>query len=210
MRTAIRLLLLICLTLGAVPAAVPAAVAAALSELEIADIARAEAYLNTIQTMRARFIQVGPQGGLTEGNFYLRRPGRLRFEYDPPIPVLVVADGTWVVFYDSEINQVTRLPLGSTPLAVLLRDEVRLRGSVTVTDVERATGTLRITVIDTEAPDQGTITLVFNDRPLALRQWLIRDPQGLETSIAMSQTQFNLILEPQLFVFFEPIDEYYR
>ena len=206
MRTAIRLLLLICLSLGAVPAAV----AAALSELEIADIARAEAYLNTIQTMRARFIQVGPQGGLTEGNFYLRRPGRLRFEYDPPIPVLVVADGTWVVFYDSEINQVTRLPLGSTPLAVLLRDEVRLRGSVTVTDVERATGTLRITVIDSEAPDQGSITLVFSDRPLALRQWLIRDPQGQETSIALSEIRYNMILKPELFVFFEPLDKEYQ
>lgn len=206
MRTAIRLLLLICLSLGAVPAAV----AAALSELEIADIARAEAYLNTIQTMRARFIQVGPQGGLTEGNFYLRRPGRLRFEYDPPIPVLVVADGTWVVFYDSEINQVTRLPLGSTPLAVLLRDEVRLRGSVTVTDVERATGTLRITVIDSDAPDQGSITLVFSDRPLALRQWLIRDPQGQETSIALSEIRYNMILKPELFVFFEPLDKEYQ
>ena len=207
MRAALRpLLLLIAVVLGTGPAAA----AAALSDLDLADIARAEAYLNSIQTMKARFIQVGPQGGLSEGNFYLRRPGRLRFEYDPPIPVLVVADGTWVVFYDSEINQVTRLPLGSTPLAVLLRDEIRLRGSVTVTEVERATGTLRITVIDTEAPDQGTITLVFSDRPLALRQWLIRDPQGLETSIAMSRAQFNLILEPTLFVFFEPIDEEYR
>ena len=207
MRAALRpLLLLIALVLGTGPAAA----AAALSDLDLADIARAEAYLNSIQTMKARFIQVGPQGGLSEGNFYLRRPGRLRFEYDPPIPVLVVADGTWVVFYDSEINQVTRLPLGSTPLAVLLREEIRLRGSVTVTEVERATGTLRITVIDTEAPDQGTITLVFSDRPLALRQWLVRDPQGLETSIAMSQIQFNLILEPSLFAFFEPIDEDYR
>ncbi len=207
MRAALRpLLLLIALALGTGPAAA----AAALSELDIADIARAEAYLNSIQTMKARFIQIGPQGGLSEGNFYLRRPGRLRFEYDPPIPVLVVADGTWVVFYDSEINQVTRLPLGSTPLAVLLRDEIRLRGSVTVTEVERATGTLRITVIDSEAPDQGTITLVFSDRPLALRQWLIRDPQGLETSIAMSQTQYNMILKPELFVFFEPIDQEYQ
>ena len=207
MRAALHtLLLLIAVVLGTGPAAA----AAALSDLDLADIARAEAYLNSIQTMKARFIQVGPQGGLSEGNFYLRRPGRLRFEYDPPIPVLVVADGTWVVFYDSEINQVTRLPLGSTPLAVLLREEIRLRGSVTVTEVERATGTLRITVIDTEAPDQGTITLVFSDRPLALRQWLVRDPQGLETSIAMSQIQFNLILEPSLFAFFEPIDEDYR
>ncbi len=207
MRAALRpLLLLIAVVLGTGPAAA----AAALSDLDLADITRAEAYLNSIQTLKARFIQIDPRGGLSEGNFYLRRPGRMRFEYDPPIPVLIVADGTWVVFYDSEINQVTRLPLGSTPLAVLLREEIRLRGSVTVTDVERATGTLRITVIDTEAPDQGSITLVFSVRPLALRQWLVRDPQGLETSIALSQTQYNLILKPELFVFFEPIDQEYR
>ncbi len=190
--------------IGQAPAAAP------LSEQDLADVARVEAYLNSIQTLKARFLQVGPDGGLSEGNFYLRRPGRLRFEYDPPIPVLMVADGTWVVFYDSEIEQVTRVPLNSTPLAVLVRDPIRLQGSVTVTRVERATGTLRLTLLDSDEPDEGSITLVFSDRPLALRQWLVRDPQGLETTIAMSKVQYNLILDPALFVFFEPIDREYR
>ena len=190
--------------IGQAPAAAP------LSEQDLADVARVEAYLNSIQTLKARFLQVGPDGGLSEGNFYLRRPGRLRFEYDPPIPVLMVADGTWVVFYDSEIEQVTRVPLNSTPLAVLVRDPIRLQGSVTVTRVERATGTLRLTLLDSDEPDEGSITLVFSDRPLALRQWLVRDPQGLETTIAMSQAQYNLILDPALFVFFEPPDKNYR
>ena len=200
--------ILVALTLGVGIGQAPAA--APLSEQDLADVARVEAYLNSIQTLKARFLQVGPDGGLSEGNFYLRRPGRLRFEYDPPIPVLMVADGTWVVFYDSEIEQVTRVPLNSTPLAVLVRDQIRLQGSVTVTRVERATGTLRLTLLDSDAPDQGSITLVFSDRPLALRQWLVRDPQGLETTIAMSKAQYNLILDPALFVFFEPPDKNYR
>ena len=200
--------MLLALALGVGIVQAPAA--APLSEQDLADVARVEAYLNSIQTLKARFLQVGPDGGLSEGNFYLRRPGRLRFEYDPPIPVLMVADGTWVVFYDSEIEQVTRVPLNSTPLAVLVRDPIRLQGSVTVTRVERATGTLRLTLLDSDEPDEGSITLVFSDRPLALRQWLVRDPQGLETTIAMSKAQYNLILDPALFVFFEPPDKNYR
>ena len=155
-------------------------------------------------------VEANARIGMARRDVHRHIRSRLRFEYDPPIPVLVVADGTWVVFHDSEINQVTRLPLGSTPLAVLLRDEIRLRGSVTVTEVARATGTLRITVIDSDATDQGSITLVFSDRPLALRQWLIRDPQGQETSIALSEIRYNMILKPELFVFFEPLDKEYQ
>ncbi len=183
---------------------------AELTEQDRADLARVETYLNSIQTLKARFLQVAPDGGLSHGDLYLRRPGRMRFEYDPPVPILVVADGIWVVFVDKEINQVQRLPLGSTPLSALVEGEIELQDSVAVDAVERSPGLLRVTLHDPDNPEEGALILVFTDEPLGLRQWQVRDAQGQETTIAVSEMQFNLNLDPALFVFFEPKDQEYQ
>ena len=82
---------------------------------------RIEAYLTGVKSLKARFQQFSQNGGLIYGNIYLRRPGRLRIEYDPPVPVLIVADGTWASFYDTELDQLNQAPLGSTPAWFLLR-----------------------------------------------------------------------------------------
>ena len=113
-------LALAAIVLGAPP--VQAASAAVLSDADRAAVARVERYLNDIQSLRARFLQVAPDGSLSQGRFFMKRPGRLRFEYDPPTPLLVITDGIWVIFYDHEIDQVSRVPLSSTPLEVLVRE----------------------------------------------------------------------------------------
>lgn len=194
-----RFLLALVLALVAVPAA-----AQTLSERDRADVARIETYLNTITSLRGRFLQVAPDGAVSEGKVWLRRPGRLRFEYDPPVPVLVVADGLFVVMHDKELGQVNRIPLGTTPLSVLLRDEIKLAGGVTVKGVERQPGTLRVTVFDSDRPREGELTLVFSDMPLALRQWVVTDARGLATSVSLANVEFNLPLEGRLFVFTDP------
>lgn len=194
-----RFLLALVLALAAVPAA-----AQQLSDRDRADVARIEAYLNTITSLRGRFLQVAPDGAVSEGKVWLRRPGRLRFEYDPPVPVLVVADGLFVVMHDKELGQVNRIPLGTTPLSVLLRDEIKLAGGVAVKGVERQPGTLRVTVFDTDRPREGELTLVFSDMPLALRQWVVTDARGLSTSVSLANVEFNLPLEGRLFVFTDP------
>ncbi len=179
---------------------------AALAELSAQDkaqVARVEAYLNSLNSMQARFLQLDAGGGVAIGDVYMRRPGRMRFEYEPPAQILVVADGTWLVFRDNEIKETTRLPLFSTPVSVLLQEVISLSGDVTVTKVENDSKALRVTVVDTENPDEGSITLVFSDDPLQLRQWLVTDAQGAVTSISISNLQKNVALRNDLFTFFD-------
>lgn len=182
----------------------PAPLDAALDKRDHADIARVEAYLDEIQSLRAKFIQIAPNGQLSEGVFSLQRPGRLRFEYDPPTPILVVGDGKWLLFYDSRLDQLSRIAIDLTPLKVLLAEEIKFDGRVGVAEVERAPGVLRLVVLDRERPGDGAVTLVFSESPLRLRQWLVRDPKGLVTSIYLSRLELNLPLDPGLFEFVDP------
>jgi outer membrane lipoprotein-sorting protein len=183
--------------------AAPAA-AAALSEADRADVARAEDYLNTVKTISGRFVQVAPDGSLSEGRMWLSRPGRLRFEYAPPTPILVVADGIFVVYHDMELGQVDRVPIDATPLSVLLSERVKLSGDVTVRAVRRGPGTLRVALFATKRPDEGEIVLVFGDNPLQLRQWQVVDARGGATTVSLSQLEFNQPLVNRLFVFTDP------
>jgi len=187
----------------AVPVLPPPA-SAALSGADMRDLARISNYLNGVSTMEGRFVQVGPDGDLSEGTFYLRRPGRLRFEYKPPNPALVIADGTWVGVYDKRLNTLDRIPLNSTPLKILLKKRVDLRKEHAVQSIERSSGQMRVTAVDPDEPDQGSITMVFADSPLELRQWIVVDPQGLTTTVALSEMRANVKLDPRLFFIEEP------
>ncbi len=179
---------------------VSTSLAAPLSLENKEDIARVEAYLNKITTLKARFLQINAEGKIAEGDVFLRRPGRARFEYEPPAQILIVADGTWLVFRDKELNETTRLPLYSTPISVLLKENVALKDDVTVVSVEKDANTLRLNIIDTDEPDQGGITLVFSDKPLQLRKWLVTDAQGQATSVTLSDVERSIELKADLFV----------
>ncbi|MBM3508186.1 MAG: outer membrane lipoprotein carrier protein LolA [Alphaproteobacteria bacterium] len=162
-----------------------------------ADIARAEQHLNAIVTMKARFTQIGPRGEIAEGTFYLNRPGRLRFEYEPPAKTLVVADGLRLIYYDKELDHENQWPIAATPLAPLLAQRVDLGpGAVAV---RKQAGVLRIALVDARRREDGVLTLVFSDNPLELRQWTVVDAQGLTTVIALSAVEINPQLEPDLF-----------
>lgn len=179
-------------------------VAAQMSGEDARDLTRISNYLNGITTMEGNFVQVGHDGELSEGQFYLRRPGRIRFEYKPPNPALVVADGTWVGVYDTRLKTLDRIPLGSTPLEILLKKRVDLKNEHAVQKIERAPGLMRVTAIDPDEPDQGSITMVFADNPLELRQWIVVDKQGLTTTVALSEMRSNVDLDPNLFFIEEP------
>lgn len=164
------------------------------------DLLRISNYLNGIGTLEGNFVQVGPDGDLSEGIFYLRRPGRMRFQYEPPNPALIIADGTWVGVCDPQIETFDRFPLSETPLDLLLRDRVDLRSEGAVRTIERSAGQLRVEAIDPDAPEQGSITMVFADNPLELRQWIVVDNQGLTTTVALSEVRTNVKLEASLFL----------
>lgn len=181
------------------PAKVP------LSAQDKADIARAEDYLNAVNTLKARFLQVSPNGSSVEGDAYLSRPGRLRMQYDPPSPLLVVADGTFLIVHDKQLGEPSYIPLGSTPAGILVRSGVKLNGDdVSVTHVARQPGAVRISMVESDDPAAGEITLVFTDRPFALRQWQVKDAQHQVTTVSLYEAQTGLTLDPKLFEFKDP------
>lgn len=172
---------------------------AALSPDEVAAVTRVERFLNDIKTMQARFVQVSSNGAYAEGELYVDRPGRMRFDYDPPTPVLMIANGLTLLYYDEELKEATFLPLWETPLWFLIRDEVRLDNNLEVVEIEEAMGTLRVSLRDPDAPEGGTVTLVFSDGPLALRKWEVVDPQGIRTQVSLVNPVYGEEIDPDLF-----------
>jgi outer membrane lipoprotein-sorting protein len=173
--------------------------AAALNDQDKADVARIEAYLNGITTMQAKFQQVDGAGNLAFGMIYVRRPGFLRVQYDPPSEVILVADSIAVSYYDAELNQLNQAPLSLSPLWFLLREHVSLGGDVTVSSFDRAPNAFQIGIVQTDEPDAGTVTLVLGDKPLELQQWTIVDSKGQEVRVALYNAQFGLKLDNKLF-----------
>jgi outer membrane lipoprotein-sorting protein len=168
------------------------------------DIARVEAYLNGIHTMQARFLQVDANGNSIGGNVWMQRPGRMRFEYDPPDRMLLVAGHGLLVYYDPAVRQTSNLFLSSTPLGLLLQDNVKFTGAVTVTGIARAKGQLQITLVRTKNQSDGTITLIFATDPLTLRSWIIRDAQGRQTQISLYDMKFGGTFKQSMFTFVGP------
>jgi len=179
--------LLALLPAGAAADAVPAE----LTEADRADLARIEAYLNDLTTMESRFLQFSPDG-VAEGRIMLDRPGRLRIEYAPPVPVLMVASSLLLMYHDTELKQTTFLPVRETPAALLIDEEIRLSGDVTVTAFERAPKAFRITLVETDAPDTGSVTLMFEDAPLRLAKWRVIDAQGTAIDVALLEPRFGV------------------
>jgi outer membrane lipoprotein-sorting protein len=170
-----------------------------------ADVDKAEGYLNGITTLKARFMQVGPDGGTAEGTVYLWRPGRLRLDYDPPSPIQVIADGNFLIYYDKQLKQVSYVGLDATPAGILVQPSVKLDGDdLKVIKVSHQPGILNVTVIKSADASQGKITLVFTQSPFQLRQWQVTDPQGQVTTVSLFDAEAGLSLDKDLFYFKDP------
>lgn len=180
--------------------------AAALPPEQAELVRRAEAYFNGIRTLAADFEQIAPDGSLARGKLYIdRERGGMRFDYDPPSQILLIAPGDWrLIFYDGSIKQVNVLPLAETPLGFLFQDEVKLSGDIEVTDVQRRAGEIDLTLVRRKAPDQGRVVLTLAERPPALRRWSVTDAQGLTTQIVLGELQTGMPLDRSLFAWRDP------
>lgn len=167
-------------------------------------VAAVEAYFNGITTLRARFLQISQQGASAEGMAMIWRPGRMRFEYDPPEPTLLIAADGQFFHWDKELRQPSIVPLASTPLGVLLRDPLRLAGDITVAAVERGAGLVRVTVHRTGREGEGQIQLVLDEAPMVLRQWAVQDAQGFVTRVTLTEVSLGERFDPFLFAFNDP------
>src|SRR5215470_7712880 len=172
-RTLLRagLALLSAATLPAAIGSAPRPARAALSDQDLADVARVEQYMDNITTMQAKFQQVEPDGKISFGRIYLRKPGRLRVEYDPPVPILLVADGGLLSYYDKDLDELKQMPLKDSTAWFLVRYPINLTDGITVSHIDRSPGGLQIHLYQTDAPDSGAVSLIFVDNPLHLTQW---------------------------------------
>lgn len=172
---------------------------------QVLELVRVQDYLNSLTTIVSDFTQVAPDGSLTTGKFYLERPGRMRWEYDPPTPILIITSGSNLVYYDSELQQVSHIPLDSTLASLLAREHIDLRDpKLAVKALTRAAGVLRITLSQKDKPEDGSLMLEFADQPLTIRNMVVTDAGRQVTSISLNKAQFGQPLEKSLFVWVDP------
>lgn len=159
----------------------------------------ASAALAAAQTATGDFVQTNPDGTVVTGRFALNRPGRMRFDYDEPTPILIVSDGTTVAMEDSELETVDRVPIGSTPLGLILSTQLNVEDDVEVLGVFQNVERVGIRVSDASGELQGTLTMVFNRADYALVGWLAVDGNLQSTVVDLMDVQTNERLDPRLF-----------
>ncbi|MEQ8558094.1 MAG: outer membrane lipoprotein carrier protein LolA [Henriciella sp.] len=168
---------------------------------------KAASALASAKTAKGRFTQVSPDGGVTHGDFALRRPGRMRFDYDAPTPILIVSDGTTVAMEDSELETVDRVPLASTPLGLILDDKLDFKSEARVVDVKRGNKEVAITVEDRAGESEGQLTLFFDKATYQLNSWRALDANRQTTLVSLEDVKTNVSVDPRLFIMEDPADE---
>ena len=163
-------------------------------------VTRVSNYLSGVQTLTGKFVQIAPDGRRATGHFFLQKPGRVRFEYDPPTALEIIADGSQVMVYDSNLNERNTYPLSQTPLRFLLADHIDLLQDTNVVGVTADNGFVTV-VIEEKQPFVGTnrLSMMFDPKDFKLRQWTITDVQGLDTTIAVSNLDTTKRPDPNLF-----------
>lgn len=163
-----------------------------------------ENYFENLDTARARFVQTVHDGTQLVGTFYLDRPGKLRFEYDPPVEDYVVADGLFIYFYDAELQEQTNAPIGQTLADFILRKNLNYAEDLRITDLQRGGGLLQVTFVQEADPEAGSLTLGFTEDPLELKKWRVVDSQGLITEVELFYLKTGVTHPAGLFVYKDP------
>ncbi|HEY7990749.1 MAG TPA: outer membrane lipoprotein carrier protein LolA [Stellaceae bacterium] len=181
-----------------------APVAAKLDDAAKADVARIVAYLNGIHTLESHIEQVAADGSDSTGMLYVERPGKLRLQYDPPLPVMIIADGAGIYYWDSKLEQLSETRVEDTPAWFLLRPDIKAVGDVTVTKFDRQPGVLRMTMVETRHADLGSVTLTLTDNPMQLRQWTVVDAQARPVTVTLTDPRFGMAISPLMFQWIDP------
>jgi outer membrane lipoprotein-sorting protein len=163
-------------------------------------VGRVSAYLSSVRLMSGDFVQVGPDGRKTEGQFYIQKPGRVRFEYQAPSPIELIADGQSVVVRDRKLATQDLYPLSQTPLRFLVADQIDLLKDTTVVGVT-SDDVFNTVIIEEKQVIGGThrLMLMFGAKDLQLRQWTVTDPQGYDTTVAIYNVDSKKTPSPELF-----------
>lgn len=161
---------------------------------------QAQSWINNLSTLQAKFQQIAPDGQRSTGTVWIKRPGRIRFEYNKPSELLLVANDGKMVFHDSEVGQTTTIPLDQSPLGLLLKPQLSFSGDVSITNfMPPNNGLFQITVVRTASPSDGSLTLIFNQNPLMLKAWRVVDAQGRITMVDLYDLQPGVSVKNKLF-----------
>ncbi len=178
------------------PAAPPALTATERTQI-LKDAAKA---ITAVKTARGNFEQIAPDRTRSTGRFALARPGKVRFEYNAPMAFLIVSDGKTVALQDTELKSTDRVPLGSTPLSLLLDSKLDFDKKAKVESVTREGGVLAIALSDPKGDVEGTLTLLLDEKTKALTGWRVRDGDRNETLVKLSAVETGKTLNPKLFI----------
>lgn len=165
-----------------------------------AQAAKVSAYLSSLQTLVGNFVQVGPDGSKTRGDFYIQKPGKVRFEYDSPVPIDIIADGSSVVVRDRKLATQDVYPLSQTPLRFLLSDRIDLMKDTNVVNVTADELYISVTIEEKQALiGTSRLMLMVGAKDGQLKQWTVTDPQGYDTTVAVYNLDSTKRIDPTLF-----------
>ncbi len=179
---------------------VPANIFATFDANQKAEAARVSSYLSSLQTLVGNFVQVGPDGSKSKGDFYIQKPGKVRFEYDPPSPIAIIADGSSVAVRDAKLATQDIYPLSQTPLRYLLSDRIDLLKDTNVVSVTADDLFISVTIEEKQALiGTSRLMLMVGAKDGQLKQWTVTDPQGYDTTVAVYNLDSSKKLDPGLF-----------
>ena len=201
------------MTTGATPAALPpnpvipdprrnlpANIFATFDANQKAQAARVSSYLSSLQTLVGNFVQVGPDGSKTKGDFYIQKPGKVRFEYDDPSPIAIIADGSSLAVRDRKLATQDIYPLSQTPLRFLLSDRIDLLKDTNVVNVTADDVFISVTIEEKQALiGTSRLMLMVGAKDGQLKQWTVTDPQGYDTTVAVYNLDSSRKVDPGLF-----------
>lgn len=172
---------------------------------DLPEVKAVQDYLQNLKTLKARFIQTSNDGRQVAGDFMLKRPGRMRFEYDHPIKDFIVADGLMIYYYDGEMKEQKNTLISQSLADFFLRENVRFSGDVKISDVKRADGLLMITLVQTKDPLAGSLILGISEKPsIQLKKWRVVDAQGMTTEVELFDAASGIALDNSKFHYYDP------
>ncbi len=158
-------------------------------------------YINSFKTLQGEFSQISPKGNLSRGVFFIQKPGKMRFEYAPPNPFLIVADGKWLTIKNVKKEKGDQFPLSQTPLRLVLGNKVDILKDTDILGFEEQDGITSVTLEDKESTlGGGQLTLVFDKTRNALQQWVVIDGKGRRTTVTLENVVEGIKPDPKLFV----------
>jgi len=178
---------------------VPANIFASFDATQKAQAAKVSSYLSSLQTLVGNFVQVGPDGSKTKGDFYIQKPGKVRFEYDPPTPIAIIADGSSLAVRDRKLATQDIYPLSQTPLRFLLSDRIDLLKDTNVVSITADDVFISVTIEEKNVViGTSRLMMMVGAKDVQLKQWTVTDPQGYDTTVAVYNRDTSKKVDPGL------------